>query len=155
MASLKLRLLETTYDWCVECGLTPHVLIEVDSTVRVPLNYVENGRIVLNISPMACQGLLIDENGIEFSARFRGVAQTIYSPLQQVGGIFARETGEGVFFAPDGAPAAAKTSLSKPNSPDEKAQHPKPEFSGKDSSKKGRSFLRLIKEDEQPDQPLD
>jgi len=148
MASLKLKLLETTYTWCIEHGLTPHLLIEVDDSVQVPLNYVEHGRIVLNISPIACQDFWLSEDGVAFNARFRGVAHRIYAPLQKVGGLFAKESGEGVYFAADGGVAAKAPSKQTVSTSHSKATPDQSKPAIADSGKKQRSFLRVIKSDE-------
>jgi stringent starvation protein B len=148
MASLKLKLLETTYAWCIEHGLTPHLLIEVDDSVQVPLNYVEHGRIVLNVSPIACQEFWLSEDGVAFNARFRGVAHRVYAPLQKVGGLFAKESSEGVYFAADGGVAAKAPSKQTVSTPTPKTILTQPEPAIADSGKKQRSFLRVIKSDD-------
>ncbi len=151
--SLKLKLLETTYAWCIEHGLTPHLLIEVDDSVQVPLNYVEHGRIVLNVSPIACQDFWLSEDSVTFNARFRGVAHRIYAPLQKVGGLFAKENGEGVYFAADGGVAAKAPSKRTVSTPTPKTTPAQPDPSIADSGKKQRSFLRVIKSDENTKEP--
>ena len=79
-------------------GCTPHLLVAVDSHTRVPMAYVKNGEIVLNVNYTATKELLIDNEAISFSARFGGVSQNLYVPMHAVKGIFARENGQGMFF---------------------------------------------------------
>lgn len=86
------------HEWCVDNGLTPHLLVSVNSQTRVPLAYVKDGEIVLNVNYSATKDLHIDNNSIVFSARFGGVAQQIYVPMNAVRGIFARENSQGMFF---------------------------------------------------------
>ena len=96
--STKPYMLRAIHEWCVDNGLTPHVLVVVDSQTRVPMGYVKEGEIVLNLNYSATKDLQIDNEQITFSARFGGVSQNLYVPVSAVKGIFARENGEGMFF---------------------------------------------------------
>ena len=91
-------LIRAIHEWCVDNGLTPHLLVKVDAHTRVPMAYVKNGEIVLNMNYTAVKDLHIDNDAVVFSARFSGVAQHIYVPISRVGGVFARENGQGMFF---------------------------------------------------------
>ena len=86
------------HEWCVDNGLTPHLLVAVTSQTRVPLAYVKDGEIVLNLNYSATKDLHIDNDAIVFSARFGGVSQNLYVPMSAVKGVFARENGQGMFF---------------------------------------------------------
>lgn len=86
------------HEWCVDNGLTPHLLVAVNSQTRVPMAYVKEGEIVLNLNYSATKDLHIDNEAIVFSARFGGVSQNLYVPMNAVKGIFARENGQGMFF---------------------------------------------------------
>lgn len=97
-ASTKPYMIRAIHEWCVDTGLTPHVLVVVNAQTRVPLAYVKDGEIVLNLNYSATKDLLIDNNAISFSARFGGAAQNLYIPINAVRGIFARENGQGMFF---------------------------------------------------------
>lgn len=96
--STKPYLLRALYEWCVDSGYTPHIAVWVNAHTRVPMQYVENGEIVLNIGPNAAKNLNIDNEWVSFSARFAGVAQDVWIPVGHVGGIFSRESGEGMGF---------------------------------------------------------
>ncbi len=50
--STKPYLLRAVYEWCVDNGYTPHISVVVDSRTRVPMEYVRNGEIVLNVGPV-------------------------------------------------------------------------------------------------------
>ncbi|TXI44555.1 ClpXP protease specificity-enhancing factor [Methylophilus sp.] len=91
-------LIRAIHEWCVDNGLTPHLLVKVDAQTRVPTAYVKNGEIVLNMNYTAVKDLHIDNDAVVFSARFSGVAQHIYVPINRVAGVFARENGQGMFF---------------------------------------------------------
>ncbi len=96
--STKPYLVRAIHEWCMDNGCTPHLLVVVDSHTRVPVAYVKNGEIVLNVNYTATKDLLIDNEAISFSARFGGVSQNLYVPMHAVKGIFARENGQGMFF---------------------------------------------------------
>lgn len=91
-------MLRAIHEWCVDNGLTPHLLVVVNSQTRVPMAYVKDGEIVLNLSYSATKDLHMDNDAIVFSARFAGVSQNLYVPVSAVKGIFARENGQGMFF---------------------------------------------------------
>lgn len=86
------------HEWCVDNGLTPHLLVVVGAQTRVPMAYVKDGEIVLNLNYTATKDLHMDNEAIVFSARFGGVSQNLYVPMDAVKGIFARENGQGMFF---------------------------------------------------------
>ena len=92
-------LIRAIYDWAVDNGYTPHVLVAADYPgVAVPLQHVQDGRITLNLSPMAVQSLHVGEDPIWFSARFSGRAFEVVIPCGAVLAIFARENGAGGVF---------------------------------------------------------
>jgi stringent starvation protein B len=88
------------HEWCVDNGLTPHLLVAVNAQCRVPMAYVKEGEIVLNLNYTATKDLHLDNEAIVFSARFGGVSQNLYVPIDAIKGIFARENGQGMFFEP-------------------------------------------------------
>jgi len=108
--STKPYMLRAIHEWCLDNNLTPHLLVAVDSFTRVPMAYVKNGEIVLNLNYGATKDLQLDNEAIVFSARFGGVSQNLYVPMHAVKGIFARENGQGMFFEVE-APAAASASV--------------------------------------------
>ena len=86
------------HEWCADNNLTPHLLVTVDAKCRVPMAYVKNNEIVLNLNYSATKDLHIDNEAIVFSARFGGISQNLYVPMHAVKGIFARENSQGLFF---------------------------------------------------------
>lgn len=86
------------WDWCNDQGLTPQILVDIDSNTRVPAGYAEDGKIVLDISMEATQGLELGNEWISFQARFGTVAHQIDVPVSRVAAIFAAETGQGMGF---------------------------------------------------------
>ena len=102
-ASTTPYLIRAIWEWCVDNGLTPYIAVKVDGTTRVPLEYVRNGEIVLNISADATRNLKIGNELIQFSARFNGASREVSVPVVSVAGIFAKENGQGLAFqAPAG-----------------------------------------------------
>ncbi|NLC24735.1 MAG: ClpXP protease specificity-enhancing factor, partial [Oxalobacter sp.] len=82
-------LVRAIHEWCVDNGFTPYIAVDVDSHTRLPLQFVREGQIVLNISYDATSGLVIDNESIRFKARFGGVSQDIYIPVINVMAIYA------------------------------------------------------------------
>lgn len=86
-------------EWLVDNNLTPHVLVDAARAgVQVPVAYVQDGRIVLNIAPGAVRDLFIRNDVLTFSARFGGVPMLVSVPMAAVLAIYARENGQGMFF---------------------------------------------------------
>ena len=113
--SAKPYLIRAICEWCADNGFTPYLAVKVNAETRVPLSYVKNGEIVLNIGASATRRLTIDNSGVHFSARFSGTSQEVAVPMTAVAGIFAKETGYGFAFTVSPNPAA---SLSQATSPE-------------------------------------
>lgn len=96
--STKPYLIRAIYEWCADATFTPYLNVKVDENVRVPMEYVKNGEIVLSVSQQATRNLTIGNDLIQFSARFNGVSREISVPIYAVQAIFARENGQGMFF---------------------------------------------------------
>jgi stringent starvation protein B len=110
--STKPYLIRAIHEWCSDSGFTPYIAVVADEHVNVPREFVKNGEIVLNISPLATNRLALGNEFIEFQARFGGVAREVSVPIDKVIAIYARENGQGMAFdmpgsaAPAGVPAA-------------------------------------------------
>ena len=138
ITSTKPYLLRAIFEWAEDNGFTPQVLVNADVPgVEVPRNHVVDGQIVLNISSAAVKLHLMDNECLSFSARFSGVEQDIYLPINSILAIFARENSQGIFFEEiddDGYDP-------EPDSPDKKAKT-KPDETG---SRRDASHLKIIK----------
>jgi stringent starvation protein B len=97
-SSTRPYLLRALHDWCTDNGFTPYVAVHVGPAVQVPMEYVKNNEIVLNISFEATSGLRLGNEFIEFKARFGGVTREIRVPVDHVVAIYARENGQGMAF---------------------------------------------------------
>ncbi|NBW52006.1 MAG: ClpXP protease specificity-enhancing factor, partial [Betaproteobacteria bacterium] len=91
-------LIRALYEWCTDNGFTPFIAVQVDETVRVPMEFVKDGEIVLNVSFDATSALKLGNDYIEFKGRFGGVARDILVPVTRVLAIYARENGQGMAF---------------------------------------------------------
>ena len=101
-------LVRAIWEWCADNGYTAYLAVQVDENTRVPVEFVKNGEIILNISADATHKLTLGNDLIQFAARFGGVSRECSVPMAAVRGIFARENGEGMFFQAHAAePAAA------------------------------------------------
>lgn len=96
--STKPYLIRAIHEWCADSGLTPYIAVLADAGVNVPQEFVKNGEIVLNISPLATNRLKLGNELIEFQARFGGVAREVIVPIEKVIAVYARESGHGMAF---------------------------------------------------------
>ncbi len=111
-------LIRALHDWCTDNGFTPYLAVYVDASVVVPLEYVKNNEIVLNVGFEATTSLKLGNELIEFKARFGGVSRDIAVPVDHVIAIYARENGQGMAFpvptepptpaSPEAAPAGER-----------------------------------------------
>jgi stringent starvation protein B len=106
-SSTRPYLLRAMHEWCTDSGFTPYVAVFVDETVQVPMEYVKNGEIVLNVGYDATAGMTLGNEFIEFKARFGGVPREIIIPINRVMAIYARENGQGMSFPMNTASDAA------------------------------------------------
>ncbi|MBZ8140345.1 ClpXP protease specificity-enhancing factor [Rubrivivax gelatinosus] len=140
-SSTRPYLLRALHDWCTDNGFTPYLAVYVDASVQVPMEYVKNHEIVLNVGFEATSGLKLGNEFVEFKARFGGVPRDIVVPVDHVVAIYARENGQGMAFP---APAGdAATTAAAPAA--ETARAPTPLRSG----------LRLAPEAPEPPTPTD
>jgi len=102
MTSSRPYLIRAMYQWIIDNGMTPHLLVDatVDG-VQVPAEHVQNGKIILNIAPMAISALVLGDEDITFSARFSGKSRGLYVPIEAVLAIYAKENGQGMMFSDD------------------------------------------------------
>ncbi|AFZ83039.1 hypothetical protein CKCE_0622 [Candidatus Kinetoplastibacterium crithidii (ex Angomonas deanei ATCC 30255)] len=64
----------------------------------VPTDYVQENKIILNISQEACNNMEINNNFIKFQTRFNGIIENIFIPMERILYIFSKETGYGMEF---------------------------------------------------------
>ena len=104
MTSSKPYMIRAIYEWIVDNHKTPYIVVNINvDNIKVPIQYAENGRIVLNISPTAAVKLQIDNDYITFSARFSGASMNFVIPVSAILAIYAKETGAGMVFEEEGS----------------------------------------------------
>ncbi len=96
--STKPYFMRAIYEWCSDNGYTPYLAVKVNAASKVPMEFVRNGEIVLNISFGATSALKMDNEAISFKARFGGVSRDLYVPVENVMAIYASENGQGMAF---------------------------------------------------------
>ena len=96
--SNKPYLIRALHQWCTDFGFTPFIAVFVDARVEVPMEFVKNDEIVLNLSIEACHQLQMENEWISFQARFGGIPRKIMVPVSHVLAIYARENGQGMSF---------------------------------------------------------
>lgn len=137
MNSSRPYLIRALYEWIVENDCTPHLLVNAEYPgVQVPPGFVNDGQIVLNVSPTAVRELAINNDAVSFEGRFGGVAHSLFVPSPAVLAIYARENGQGMVF--DLEPPATQTGSEavddEPTPPDDEPPRPS-----------GRPSLKVVK----------
>ena len=128
MTSNRPYLIRALYEWLVDNQLTPYLLVDAEvPQVEVPREYVDEGRIVLNVNPQAISALELGNDWIRFSARFKGELRDVIVPPAAVLGIYAKENGQGMLFPME---------ESSDGPPEDEPQPPKPG---------GRPSLKVVK----------
>ncbi len=103
MNSSKPYLVRALYEWMLDNDSTPYILVDVSSkSVLVPSGLANDGKVVLNLDAQAVDNLEISNDHIGFSARFKGVAENVFCPMDSLLAIYARESGEGMMFPAEG-----------------------------------------------------
>ena len=141
--SAKPYLVRAICEWCADNGLTPYLAVRVNPQTRVPVAFVKNGEIVLNVSATATRKLTIDNQWIQFTARFNGSSQEVSVPMGAVIGIFAKETGYGFSFTAPDDPVAA---LAASTAPRDSQAMGEPKAAAADPARSKRpSHLQVVK----------
>ena len=124
--SNKPYLIRALHQWCTDFGFTPFIAVVVDSRVEVPMEFVKNDEIVLNLSLEACHQLQLENDWISFQARFGGIPRKIMVPVSHVLAIYARENGQGMSFPFDPAQARGLHLADAEDKAPEKPTSPRP-----------------------------
>ena len=102
MTPMRPYLLRAMHEWILDNSLTPYLLVNADhEQANVPRQYVEDGKIILNISPTAVQGLTLNNDWVSFKTRFSGQQFEVFVPTDGVLAVYAKENGKGMFFQPE------------------------------------------------------
>lgn len=144
------------FQWLLDNDLTPHVVVDAEHPqVEVPRQFVQNGQIVLNLSPNAVRDLAMENDAISFEARFGGQPMRVMVPSDALVAIYGRENGVGMVFghepvmpqpaepSDEGAPALSGVESDDGVGPEEDASGEGGE--GARRPPKGKPSLRVIK----------
>ncbi len=102
MTTSRPYLIRAIHEWILDNSMTPYLLVDIEGEgVDVPRQHGQNGKIVLNVSPQAVEGLMLGNDAIGFRARFGGIATDVYVPIDSVLAIYAKENGRGMVFSED------------------------------------------------------
>ena len=119
MTSSQPYLLRAIYEWIIDNDMTPYVLVNAEmEDIHVPLQYVENGKIVLNLAPQAVSDLQLGNEFVMFNARFSGKSMEVNFPVTAALAIYAKENGQGMVFSEGDEPPPTEPSPDSPDSPD-------------------------------------
>ena len=125
MTSSRPYLVRAMYQWIADNGMTPHLLVDVSvDGVQVPAEHVQNGKIILNIAPMAVTGLVLGDADITFSARFSGQSMSILIPVDAVLAVYAKENGQGMMFSEDDGAVSSPDDNNDPEPDPDKPKRP-------------------------------
>jgi stringent starvation protein B len=137
MTSSRPYMIRAIYEWVVDNGCTPYILVNaLHDDVFVPQQYVQDGQIVLNISPSAVVGLNVENDFLSFSGRFGGVPQEVSAPISAILGVYAKENGQGMLFD-------AEEPITPPPSPS--SPRPSASLSKLPSKPKAKPSLKVVK----------
>ena len=134
MKSRRPYLLRAMHEWISDSNCTPHIVVDAGVTgVEVPRRFVQDGKIVLNVSWNATAQMHIGNDELSFNGRFGGTSMHVRVPVEAVLAIYARETGQGMIFAdePEAPPPGG------PPEPEPQEPTPKPAA--------GRAKLKVVK----------
>ena len=163
MLSSRPYLARALYEWLLDNDHTPYVVVDAEREgVQVPGQFVQNGQIVLNISPSAVRDLQMDNEAITFNARFGGQPMQVIVPSEALIALYARENGVGMVFGHEPVMPGYEALSSEEAAADQESERPSLEGidgSGakgdgdepdtdegkKDGARKGRPSLRVIK----------
>lgn len=113
------------HEWITDNGQTPHVVVDAAiQGVEVPRQYVQGGKIILNVSHSATSGLSLGNEAVLFRARFGAATYDVQVPIAAVLGIYARETGQGMIFSEADAPPPQPPAEAPPSGNDVKRSKP-------------------------------
>jgi stringent starvation protein B len=117
MLSNRPYLLRAFYQWIVDSGLTPILVVDATNpTCLIPMDFAEGGEIVFNVAPSAVVNFKISNQQIDFRASFSGIGYDITAPVNAILAVYAEENGEGLFLDAEEESENDNTAAAKPRS---------------------------------------
>lgn len=98
MTSSRPYLIRALYEWIVDNGKTPMLVVREDADAGGAAAARQDEFTVYNVSPEAVRDLAVDDESVRFHARFGGAFRQVVCDVRQVCRVFCRETGAGVDF---------------------------------------------------------
>ena len=141
MSSRRPYLVRAMHEWMTDNHQTPHIVVDASiEGLEIPRQFVQDGKIILNISFNATQNLNMSNERIEFNARFGGHTHHVVVPMHALLGIYARESGQGMIFGESETPPPQTTPPDTP--PDTPSASS--DAAGKPAPR-GRAQLKVVK----------
>jgi stringent starvation protein B len=123
------------HEWISDSNQTPHIVVDASLPgVEVPRQYVQAGKIILNVSHNATSNLSLGNDVVRFRARFGAATHDVQVPVAAVLGIYARETGQGMIFSEADAPPPPQPPTAPTETP-----------AGGTEAKRPRPTLKVVK----------
>jgi stringent starvation protein B len=158
LTSTRPYLIRAIYDWILDNQCTPYLLVDAGAPgVQVPRHVVNDGQVVLNLSPLAVDRLELGLEEIRFNARFSGQSHAVIVPVRAVQAVYAKENAQGMMFPPEEAeggevldPTAATPREESPAwaegaVPGEMLSGPNPAATEAPRPERGRPNLKIVK----------
>lgn len=99
MKPLRPYLYNAYYQWLLDNDLTPYLLVNANyPSTDVPLEFINDGKIILNLAPRSIGQYSVNDEGISFSARFQRMIRDIFVPFGAAIALYSQENNEGVMF---------------------------------------------------------
>lgn len=148
MNSSRPYLLRAIYQWIVDNGCTPYLLVDAECPgLEVPPQAVKDGKVVLNLAPQAVSGMEMGDEEIVFLTRFGGVSMRVRVPMQATQAVYAQENGQGMLFQDETGHAAAAPASASDSGQDGAFGNDGDDGNGSpgDKPQRGAPHLRVIK----------
>ncbi|MGE0187869.1 MAG: ClpXP protease specificity-enhancing factor [Steroidobacteraceae bacterium] len=141
MSSRRPYLVRAMHEWMTDNLQTPHLIVDaLAANLEIPRQFVQDGKIILNISFNATQNLVMGNERIEFNARFGGKTHHVVVPVPALLGVYARESGQGLVFGDEDVPP------SQPTPPDSATDSSSSDGAPiTKSAPRGRAQLKVVK----------
>ena len=99
MLSSRPYIARALYEWLLENDNTPYIVVDaMQDDVVVPRQFVQNGQIVLNVSPTAVRDFDISNEIVTFNASFSGEPMQVWVPIPALIAVYSKENGAGMVF---------------------------------------------------------
>ena len=139
-------LLRAFHEWTTNRGHVPHIVVDCSvAGVQVPVAWIKDNKVVLNISYLAADRLQMTDAEIKFNAALGSNRYSIIVPINAVRIIYNRDTGDNFAFDEASEPQQ-DTALVQPQRVQKNSglkQEMKPQTVTK--PQRDRSHLRVVK----------